>query len=203
MVSWGDRSLFAVSQAGLVNNLNDAMVWGLLPLWLSAQGADYATIGVVAGVYPLVWGMGQIVAGSLSDRLGRTPFIAGGMVVQAIALGALVLGHSHAAWLGAAALLGIGTAMVYPTLLAAVSDLTPPAWRASAVGVYRFWRDFGYVVGALLSGALADRFGIPTAFGVVAALTLASGVVAGILLRPAGKGTHCVKEGWAWRRAWA
>jgi len=183
LVSWQDQRLFGISQAGLVNNLNDGMVWGLLPLWLAVHGANYAAIGLVTGAYPLVWGIGQIATGGMSDRMGRTPFIVGGMVLQAFALVGFVAGKSFALWLTASVALGIGTAMVYPTLLAAISDLTPPSWRASAVGVYRFWRDLGYAVGALLSGRLADSFSIPVAFFAIAALTFFSGILAGITLR--------------------
>lgn len=184
LVSWQDRRLLGISQAGLVNNLNDGMVWGLLPLWLAAHEANYAVIGLVTGAYPLVWGIGQIATGGMSDRIGRTPFIVGGMVLQAFALVGFVAGKSFALWLAASVALGIGTAMVYPTLLAAISDLTPPSWRASAVGVYRFWRDLGYAVGALLAGGLADSFSIPFAFVAIALLTLFSGVLAGVTLRP-------------------
>jgi MFS family permease len=184
LVSWQDRRLFGISQAGLVNNLNDGMVWGLLPLWLAAHEANYAAIGLVTGAYPLVWGIGQIATGGMSDRIGRTPFIVGGMVLQAFALVGFVAGKSFALWLAASVALGIGTAMVYPTLLAAISDLTPPSWRASAVGVYRFWRDLGYAVGALLAGGLADSFSIPFAFVAIALLTFFSGVLAGVTLRP-------------------
>jgi MFS family permease len=184
LVSWQDRRLLGISQAGLVNNLNDGMVWGLLPLWLAAHEANYAVIGLVTGAYPLVWGIGQIATGGMSDRIGRTPFIVGGMVLQAFALVGFVAGKSFALWLAASVALGIGTAMVYPTLLAAISDLTPPSWRASAVGVYRFWRDLGYAVGALLAGGLADSFSIPFAFVAIALLTFFSGVLAGVTLRP-------------------
>jgi len=184
LVSWQDRRLFGISQAGLVNNLNDGMVWGLLPLWLAAHEANYAVIGLVTGAYPLVWGIGQIATGGMSDRTGRTPFIVGGMVLQAFALVGFVAGKSFSLWLIASVALGIGTAMVYPTLLAAISDLTPPPWRASAVGVYRFWRDLGYAVGALLAGGLADSFSIPFAFVAIALLTFFSGVLAGVTLRP-------------------
>ena len=184
LVSWQDRRLLGISQAGLVNNLNDGMVWGLLPLWLAAHEANYAVIGLVTGAYPLVWGIGQIVTGGMSDRIGRTPFIVVGMVLQAFALVGFVAGKSFALWLAASVALGIGTAMVYPTLLAAISDLTAPSWRASAVGVYRFWRDLGYAVGALLAGGLADSFSIPFAFVAIALLTFFSGVLAGVTLRP-------------------
>ena len=175
--SVGDRALRACSQAGLVNNLNDALAWGLAPLYLAANGASVAQVGVVAAVYPAVWGGGQLVTGALSDRLGRKPLIVSGMLVQAGALALLVAGEGNfGAALGAAILLGVGTALVYPTLIAAVSDVAQPVDRAQYVGVYRFWRDFGFVVGALLAGALADGFGAGAAIVVVAALTGASGL---------------------------
>ncbi len=183
LTSWKDRTLFAVSQAGLVNNLNDGLVWGLLPIFLVARGLPLDQVAIVAAVYPGVWGLGQTVTGALSDRLGRKWLIAAGMWVQAIAIALFVGGEGFPAALGAAALLGLGTAMVYPTLLAAISDVARPDWRASAVGVYRLWRDGGYAVGALASGLLADAFGIPAAILAVAGLTLASGAIAAAVMR--------------------
>jgi MFS family permease len=169
--------LRACSQAGLVNNLNDALAWGLAPLYLAAHGASAARIGVVAAVYPGVWGLLQLVTGWLSDRTGRKPLIAVGMIVQAGALALLVAGGG-AFWaaLAAAGLLGLGTALVYPTLIAAVSDVVQPRDRASVVGVYRFWRDSGFVAGALLSGLVADALGSGSAIAIVAVLTAASGL---------------------------
>ena len=175
--TFGDRVLRACSQAGLVNNLNDALAWGLAPLYLAANGASVAQVGVVAAVYPAVWGVGQLGTGALSDHVGRKPLIVSGMLVQAGALALLVAGQgAFAPALGAAILLGVGTALVYPTLIAAVSDVAQPVDRAQLVGVYRFWRDFGFVVGALLAGVLADAFGAGVAIVVVAALTAGSGV---------------------------
>src|SRR5438034_1049217 len=171
LTSWRDRALFAASQAGMVNNLNDGMVWGLIPVFLAARGVTLDRIGVVTATYPLVWGIGQLATGALSDRWGRKWMIAGGMMLQAIGIAVFVNGNRLAAWMTGAVLLGIGTALVYPTLLAAVSDVARPAWRASAVGVYRLWRDGGYAVGGLLAGLLADLFGRPAAVGVIAALT--------------------------------
>jgi MFS family permease len=175
--SWNDRALFAASQAGMVNNLNDGMVWGLLPVLLAARGVALDRIGIVTASYPLVWGVAQLATGALSDRWGRKWMIAGGMWVQALGIGALVAGNALGAWLAGATLLGLGTAMVYPTLLAAVSDVAHPEWRASAVGVYRLWRDGGYAVGALGAGLLADVFNLPVAIGAIAGLTFASGMV--------------------------
>jgi MFS family permease len=175
-VSWRDPALASASQAGLVNNLNDGLAWGLVPLFFAAAGLGVAQIGVLSFTYPAVWGLLQLVTGALSDRWGRKWLIAGGMLVQGAALTAIALVHGFWPWVAAAALLGAGTAMVYPTLLAAVSDVAHPHWRGSAVGVYRLWRDSGYVVGALLAGGLADRFGMAWAIGSVALLTFASGM---------------------------
>jgi MFS family permease len=170
-------TLRACSQAGLVNNLNDALAWGLAPLYLAAHGASTTQIGIVAALYPAVWGAGQLLTGWLSDHTGRKPLIVAGMLTQAAALGLLVAGGgAFAPALGAAVLLGIGTALVYPTLIAAVSDTVQPIERAQVVGVYRFWRDFGFVVGALLAGFVADAAGSGSAIVIVAALTGASGV---------------------------
>jgi MFS family permease len=172
-----DPVLRACSQAGLVNNLNDALAWGLAPLYLAANGASLAEIGIVAGVYPAVWGAGQLVTGWLSDHTGRKPLIVLGMLVQALALALLVAGGgAFVPALAAAVLLGLGTALVYPTLIAAVSDVAQPTERAQLVGVYRFWRDFGFVVGALAAGGIADWLGAGWAISVVAALTAGSGV---------------------------
>jgi MFS family permease len=173
-----DPVLRACSQAGLVNNLNDALAWGLAPLYLAAHGAEVRQIAIVAAAYPLVWGVGQIATGWLSDQTGRKPLIAAGMLVQAGGLGLLVAGGgAFAPALLAAVLLGVGTAMVYPTLLAAVSDASQPRDRARVVGVYRFWRDFGFVVGALIAGIGADATSPKAAIGIVALLTAASGLV--------------------------
>ena len=171
-----DPALRACSQAGLVNNLNDALAWGLAPLYLAAHGSSAAEIGVVAAVYPAVWGAGQLLTGWLSDYTGRKPLIVAGMLVQGGALALLVAGGgAFAPALAAAVLLGIGTALVYPTLIAAVSDAVQPVERAQVVGVYRFWRDFGFVVGALLAGLVADAAGYGSAIAVVAGLTAGSG----------------------------
>ncbi|MGH3021892.1 MAG: MFS transporter [Gaiellaceae bacterium] len=170
-------TLRACSQAGLVNNLNDALAWGLAPLYLAAHGASTTQIGIVAAVYPAVWGAGQLLTGWLSDRIGRKPLIVAGMLTQAGALVLLVAGGgAFAPALGAAVLLGLGTALVYPTLIAAVSDAVQPVERAQVVGVYRFWRDFGFVIGALFAGFVADAAGSGSAIAVVAGLTAASGV---------------------------
>jgi MFS family permease len=172
-----DQVLRVCSQAGLVNNLNDALAWGLAPLYLAANGASVTEVGIVAAVYPAVWGLGQLATGALSDQTGRKPLIVAGMLVQAGALALLVAGGGEfSPALGAAILLGVGTALVYPTLIAAVSDVAQPVDRAQLVGVYRFWRDFGFVVGAVLAGTLADAFGSGTAIVVVAALTAGSGI---------------------------
>lgn len=174
----GDRSLSAVSQAGLVNNLNDGMAWGLLPIFYASAGLTVAQIGILAALYPALWGIGQLVTGAWSDRIGRKPLIVAGMWTQAAAIVLIALSTSFPAWVLASLILGAGTALVYPTLLAAVGDITPPTWRASAVGVYRFWRDMGFAVGAILTGVVADLTGPTTAIMVVAALTFASGLIA-------------------------
>jgi len=177
--SLGNASLFAVCQAGLVNNLNDGMAWGIYPLFFAAHGLGVQRIGVVKAVYPGVWGGLQAVTGALSDRFGRKELIAWGMVVQSAGIWLTVLVPTYAAWLGGAVLQGLGTAMVYPTLLAAVTDHAHPTWRASSLGIYRFWRDLGYAAGALLSGVTADLLGLGPAIHLVAGLTLLSGVVVG------------------------
>jgi MFS family permease len=183
LTSWKDRTLFAASQAGMVNNLNDGVMWGLIPLFLAGAGLPLERVGLIVAAYPGVWGLGQLFTGALSDRWGRKPLIATGMWVQALGIGTLVAGRSFWPWLGGAILLGLGTALVYPTLLAAISDVAHPDWRASAVGVYRLWRDGGYAVGALTAGWLADGLGIPAALAAVGGLTFLSGLlVAGVMV---------------------
>ena len=175
--SWRDPALASASQAGMVNNLNDGLAWGLFPLFFAAAGLDVGRIGILSFTYPAVWGVLQLWTGALSDHWGRKRLIAGGMILQGVALAAIALVRGFWPWLGAAALLGAGTALVYPTLLAAIGDVAHPRWRGSAVGMYRLWRDSGYAVGALLAGVLADRFGMPWAIGAVAILTIASGLL--------------------------
>ena len=176
--TWRDPVLRSCSQAGLVNNLNDALAWGLAPLFLAAHGASVRQIALVAAAYPVVWGAGQLLTGWLSDHVGRKPLITLGMLTQAAALGLLVAGGgAFLPSLAAAVLLGAGTAMVYPTLIAAVSDASQPRDRARVVGVYRFWRDFGFVLGALVAGIGADLASPAAAIAIVACLTAASGVV--------------------------
>ena len=163
LTTFGDPSLSAASQAGLVNNLNDGMAWGLLPLFYAAHGLAIAEIGILAAAYPAVWGVGQIGTGALSDRIGRKGLIVGGMLLQAAAIGLIAAASTFGVWLLAAAVLGLGTAMVYPTLLVAVADVATPSWRGAAVGVYRLWRDLGFAAGAIVAGVLADRAGMPFA----------------------------------------
>ena len=172
-----DRNLSSVSQAGLVNNLNDGMAWGLFPLFFIAAGMNMQQIGTLAAVYPATWGIGQLFTGAWSDRVGRRWLIACGMWVQALGIALVIMARGFAGFAAGGALLGVGTAMVYPTLLAAIGDVAHPSWRASSVGVYRLWRDLGYAVGALLAGVTADAFGLPAAMWVVAALTFVSGLV--------------------------
>ncbi|MBE7553427.1 MAG: MFS transporter [Anaerolineales bacterium] len=188
LTSWKDRALFAVSQAGMVNNLNDGMVWGLVPIFLAGAGLPLEQVGIIAATYPGVWSISQLLTGALSDRWGRKWLIAAGMWIQAVGIGLFVIGQSFLGWLGGAVLLGLGTALVYPTLLAAISDVAHPEWRASAVGVYRLWRDGGYAVGALMAGLLADALGIPVAIAAIGGLTFLSGViVAGVMYETLSK----------------
>jgi MFS family permease len=175
--SFVDKNLSSVSQAGLVNNLNDGMAWGLFPLFFAAARMDLRQIGTLAAIYPATWGMAQLGTGAWSDRVGRKWLIAWGMWVQAGGIGVVVLASSFPGFALGTALLGIGTAMVYPTLLAAIGDVAHPSWRASSVGVYRLWRDLGYAIGALLAGITADAFGLPAAMWLVAGLTFGSGLV--------------------------
>jgi MFS family permease len=176
----GDRNLSSVSQAGLVNNLNDGMTWGLFPLVFAAAAMSLEQIGALAAIYPATWGVVQLATGALSDRLGRKWLIVSGMWVQAVGIAAIAVSERFGMFALGAVLLGIGTAMVYPTLLAAIGDVARPAWRAASVGVYRFWRDLGYAIGALLAGLTADAFGLDAATWVVAILTFASGVVGAV-----------------------
>jgi MFS family permease len=173
--TWRDPALSSASQAGLVNNLNDGLAWGLLPLFFAAGGLSVTEIGTLGFVYPAVWGLVQLGTGALSDRWGRKWLIAAGMIAQAIALVAIATASGFRAWAAAMALLGVGTAMVYPTLLAAVGDVAHPLWRGSAIGVYRFWRDVGYAAGAVTAGVLGDTIGMAGAIGVVGGLTMMSG----------------------------
>jgi MFS family permease len=181
--SWKNRTLFSVSQAGLVNNLNDGLAWGLFPLFFAARGVSLAQIGLLAGIYPGVWGTAQLLTGALSDRLGRKGMIAGGMLLQGIAIGLIPFTQGFVWWAVDLIFLGLGTALVYPTLLAAISDVAHPSWRASAVGVYRLWRDSGYAIGALLAGVLADLFGVSWAIGAIAGVTFLSGIVVSGVMR--------------------
>lgn len=178
-----DRNLSSVSQAGLVNNLNDGMAWGLFPLWFAAAQMSLEQIGILVALYPATWGIGQLLTGACSDRIGRKWLIVSGMWVQAggIAVVLAAPGMLEAA-LGAV-LLGFGTAMVYPTLLAVIGDVTHPAWRASSIGVYRLWRDTGYAIGAVLSGVLADALGLSSAIAAVAVVTFLSGVIVAVRMR--------------------
>ncbi|WP_328988429.1 MFS transporter [Kribbella sp. NBC_01245] len=177
LTSFKEPALSSASQAGLVNNLNDGLAWGLFPILFAGHGLSVARIGLLGALYPAVWGLAQLVTGTLSDRVGRKWLITTGMLVQAIALALVALGTSLTAWAIAVTLLGLGTAMVYPTLLAAIGDVAHPTWRARSVGVYRLWRDGGFAVGALLAGVVADLWGIPAAVWTVAALTAVSGLV--------------------------
>jgi MFS family permease len=180
--SFGDRNLFAASQAGLVNNLNDGMSWGIFPLFFASFGLGVERIGTLKAVYPVVWGVLQTVTGPLSDRWGRKGLIAAGMWVQAVALCLTAATHSYRWWLVASVLLGVGTAMVYPTLIASVSDASHPIWRARSLSVYRFWRDMGYAIGALLAGIITDLVGAAYAIAAIGALTFASGTIVALVM---------------------
>jgi MFS family permease len=164
----------------MVNNLNDALAWGIFPLLFAAHGLSVARIGVLAALYPAVWGLGQLFTGWWSDRIGRKRLIVAGMLIQAAAIALVAMGTSFSVWAAAQLLLGAGTALVYPTLLAAIGDAAHPAWRARAVGVYRLWRDGGFAIGALLAGAVASAYGVTAAIWLVAALTAASGLLTAV-----------------------
>jgi MFS family permease len=184
LTSFGDRNLFAACQAGLVNNLNDGMSWGIFPLFFTAFGLGVERIGILKAIYPATWGVLQVATGPLSDHWGRKGLIVAGMWVQAAGLVLTALTHEFGSWLVGSLLLGIGTAMVYPCLIAAVSDASHPTWRARSMSVYRFWRDLGYAIGALSSGIIADRFGFSWAIIAVGALTFVSGVVVAVVMQP-------------------
>jgi MFS family permease len=186
-----DRNLSSISQAGLVNNLNDGMAWGLFPLIFASAHIGLGRIGALAAVYPATWGVVQLFTGAWSDRIGRKWLIASGMWVQAAGIGVVILAEGFWNFIVGAVVLGVGTAMVYPTLLAAIGDLAHPSWRASSVGVYRLWRDLGYAIGALLAGVTADILGLASAMWLVAALTFISGLVVAVRMaetirRPVG-----------------
>jgi MFS family permease len=185
-----EPSLSAACQAGLVNNLNDGMAWGLLPLYYAAAGLSIGEIGVLAAVYPGVWAVAQIGTGAWSDRVGRKPLIVAGMLTQAAALSLFAGATGFTWWASAAVALGVGTALVYPTLLAAIGDIAQPTWRASAVGVYRLWRDSGYAIGAVVAGLTADLIGLRGAVAVVAVLTAASGLLTLALLSETHRREH-------------
>ena len=183
LTSFRDRNLFAACQAGLVNNLNDGMSWGIFPLFFVSFGLGVERIGILKAVYPATWGILQIATGPLSDRWGRKGLIVAGVWVQSAGLFLTAFTRSFESWLIGSLLLGLGTAMVYPTLIAAVSDASHPTWRARSLSVYRFWRDLGYAIGALSAGLIADSFGLAAAINAIAALTFMSGAVAGVLIR--------------------
>jgi len=181
--TFGNRTLFGASQAGLVNNLNDGMSWGILPLFFAARNLPIEAIGTLKFAYPAVWAVAQLVTGPWSDKVGRKPLIVWGMVVQAAGIGLTVATGGFGWWIAGTVLLGLGTAMVYPSLIAIVTDVAAPEVRARSLSVYRFWRDLGYAIGALLAGVIADVFGLEWAISVVGALTLGSGAVAALTIR--------------------
>ncbi len=202
LTSYRNPTLFSVSQAGLINNLNDGMAWGLFPLFFASHGLGVSNIGVLAFTYPAVWGVSQVATGALSDRWGRKWMIASGMWLQAVGIFLIAAAPSLVddlteefwLWITGAVLLGLGTALVYPTLLAAIGDIVEPGWRASAVGVYRLWRDLGYAVGALLSGIVADLFGLVWALAAVGTLTFASGAIVVLRMRETLGGSELVQS---------
>lgn len=184
ITSWRDKTLFSCSQAGLINNLNDGMAWGLLPLFfMTAASTTIGRIGILSALYPATWGILQLVTGAMSDRTGRKWMIVTGMWVQAAGIALIAGSNSYVPWIIGLLMMGIGTAQVYPTLLAAIGDVANPLWRATAVGVYRLWRDAGYAIGALLSGLAADLFGLSTAIMLVAAITFLSGLVSAFIMK--------------------
>jgi MFS family permease len=188
--TFSDRNLSSVTQAGLVNNLNDGMAWGLFPMLFATAGVPVATIAVLVAIYPATSGFGQLITGALSDRIGRKSLIVWGMWIQALGIGVTVAAQDVTNYAIGAVLLGAGTAMVYPTLLAAIGDVAGPSWRASAVGVYRLWRDLGYAIGAVLAGVTADAFGLETAIWMVAALTFLSGAVSLVRMTETAPGAN-------------
>lgn len=188
LTSFGDRNLFAASQAGLVNNLNDGMSWGVFPLFFASFGLGVERIGILKAVYPATWGILQVATGPLSDRWGRKGLIVAGMWIQSAGLFITAATHQFEWWLAGSLLLGIGTAMVYPSLIAAVSDASHPTWRARSLSVYRFWRDLGYAIGALSAGIIADIFGMAWAIGAIAMLTFLSGAIVALVMREKTRG---------------
>ena len=187
LTSFRDRNLFAASQAGLVNNLNDGMSWGIFPLFFAAFGLGVERIGILKAVYPAAWGVMQVATGALSDRWGRKGLIVAGMWIQSAGLFLTAATRQFEWWLVGSLLLGLGTAMVYPTLIASVSDASHPTWRARSLSVYRFWRDLGYAVGALSAGIIADLFGMAWAIGIIGAFTFVSGTIVAALMTTAGR----------------
>jgi MFS family permease len=188
LTSFGDRNLFAASQAGLVNNLNDGMSWGIFPLFFASFGLGVERIGILKAIYPATWGILQIATGPLSDRWGRKGLIVAGMWIQSAGLFLTAATRQFEWWLVGSLLLGLGTAMVYPSLIAAVSDASHPTWRARSLSVYRFWRDLGYAIGALSAGIIADIFGMVWAIGTIATLTFLSGAFVALMMREKARG---------------
>ena len=177
LTSFREKALSASSQAGMVNNLNDGVAWGLFPILFAREGLSLGRIGILVAIYPAVWGVGQLYTGGLSDRTGRKPLIVAGMLTQSVAIATIAAGTGFLLWAAGSAILGVGTAMVYPTLLAAIADVAHPRWRARSVGVYRLWRDSGFAVGAIMAGMFADLVSIEASIHAVAVLTALSGVV--------------------------
>jgi MFS family permease len=194
LTSFRDRNLFAASQAGLVNNLNDGMSWGIFPLFFASFGLGVERIGILKAIYPATWGILQIATGPLSDRWGRKGLIVAGMWIQSAGLFLTPATREFEWWLVGSLLLGIGTAMVYPSLIAAVSDASHPTWRARSLSVYRFWRDLGYAVGALSAGIIADIFGMTWAIGSIATLTFLSGAIVALVMRESARGLDAAQS---------
>lgn len=185
--TWRHKDLGSITQAGMVNNLNDGMIWGLFPMLLVSRGFDLHETGIIVAAYPAVWGLGQLYTGKLADKYCKKTMIFLGMFIQGIALLAMTWASSYASYLMLSSLLGIGTAIVYPTFLAAISEYTHPGQRPESIGVFRLWRDLGYAFGAILTGLVADRFGLSAPIVIVGSLTIISSLIVQYRMRCAGQ----------------
>ena len=175
--TWKNKNLGSISQAGLVNNLNDGMIWGLFPILLASLNFNIKQIGTIVAVYPMVWGLGQLFTGKLADKLSKKNMLFWGMLIQGIALFLMTFAQTYLHFIVLSIVLGIGTATVYPTFLAGIADYANPIQRAKSIGVFRLWRDLGYAIGAIITGIVADSFGIITAVNLIAILTVISAFI--------------------------